>query len=46
MTISIADVRPLGHLISNILFHYIFLIINTKIGLLWELRDRVKLKKK
>ena len=43
MTVSITDVRPLGHLIPNILFHYISLIIKT--GLLWELRNRVKLKK-
>lgn len=46
MTICITDVRPLGHLIPNILFHYIFLIIKTKIGLLWELRNRVEFKKK
>ena len=43
MTVSITDVRPLGHLIPNILFHYISLTI--KADLLWELRNRVKLKK-
>lgn len=45
MTVSITDVRPLGHLIPNILFHYISQIIKIKTGLLWELRNRVKLKK-